>query len=98
MMQGTKNEPILEEIMYHLSLLISHVGPSSVAPSFSIVIKGGNDITAAMTQTITIMHFILLGVRLRLYSIALVMDQYRSRLMAHRWAIDAVQNKTSRAR
>lgn len=98
MIQGAKNDPILEERMYQVSSFNSHWGRSILSVFLSIEISGGNDITAEISQTTTIIHFTLLGVRFRLYSTACVTDQYRSRLMAHKCTMDDVQNNTSKAK
>ncbi|TNN81845.1 Survival of motor neuron-related-splicing factor 30 [Liparis tanakae] len=55
MRQGAKKEAVLENMMYHFSSLILHLGLSSLPSSFFIVMSGGNEMIAASAQTMTSM-------------------------------------------
>lgn len=97
MRHGAKKEAVQENMMYHFLSFILHSG-QFFSPVFCIVMRGGNEMMAAKTHTTTIVHLILRGVLLRLYSMARETDQYLSRLMAHRCTMEEVQKSTSKAK
>lgn len=79
-------------VTWHFGYRSMSVGLGTFQPS-----NGGMEISADNTHTAPIITMARTGVRFFKYSTACVMLQYRSRDIRHKFNIEAVLNRTSRA-